>query len=65
MPGLKVDLTKMTGNGTGSNTFDLGRIMPVSGTLAEKTEVVMNMNVGQQKQTVDMKMDMNVTIETK
>jgi hypothetical protein len=65
MPGLKVDLTKMTGNGTGSSTFDLGRIMPVSGTLAEKTEVIMDMNVGQQKQTMDMKMDMSVTIETK
>ena len=65
MPGLKVDLTKMTGNGTGSSTFDLGRIMPVSGTLAEKTEVIMDMNVGQQKQTMDMKMDMNITIESK
>lgn len=65
MPGLKVDLTKMTGNGTGSSTFDLGRIMPVSGTLAEKTEVIMDMNVGQQKQTMDIKMDMNITFESK
>ena len=65
MPSLKVDLTKMTGSGTGSSTLDLGRIMPVSGTLAEKTEVIMDMNVGQQKQTMDMKMDMSVTLETK
>ena len=65
MPSLKVDLTKMTGSGTGNSTLDLGRIMPVSGTLAEKTEVIMDMNVGQQKQTMDMKMDMNITLESK
>jgi hypothetical protein len=65
MPGLKVDLEKMTGTGTGSSTFDLARIMPLTGTLAEKMEVVMGMNAGQQKQDMNMKMDMTVTLETK
>ena len=65
MPTLKMDLTKMTGNGGGTSTLDLGKLMPVAGTLAEKTEMSMSMNVGQQKQTMDMKMDINVSIESK
>jgi len=65
MPTMKMDLTKMSGNGGGTSTLDLGKLMPVSGTLAEKTEMVMGMNVGQQKQTMDMKMDINVSIESK
>jgi hypothetical protein len=65
VPTLQMDLTKMTGNGTGTTTLDLGKLMPVSAMLAEKTEVVMAMNVRQQKQTMDMKMNMNVVIESK
>jgi hypothetical protein len=65
MPGLKTDLVKMTGTGTGGSTLDLAHIMPMSGTLDEDVEVVMGENVGQQKQTMDMKMNMNVTLETK
>jgi hypothetical protein len=65
MPGLKVDLNKMTGAGAGGSTFDLTHIMPVSATLDENTEIVMGMNVGQQKQTMDMKLTMNVTLEAK
>jgi hypothetical protein len=65
MPGIKVDLDKMTGNGTGDSSFDLGHIMPQSGSLAENMEIIMGMNLGQKKQTMDMKMDMNVTIEAK
>lgn len=65
MPGLKVDLNKMTGAGTGSSTYDLTHIMPVTGTLDEKIGINMGMNVGQQKQAMDMKMDMNITLESK
>jgi hypothetical protein len=64
-PGLKADLNKMTGAGAGGSTFDLAHIMPVTGTLDEKTEVVMSVDMGQQKQTMDMKTDMNITIESK
>jgi hypothetical protein len=64
-PGLKMDLTKMTGNGNGTTSLDLGKLMSSSATLAEKTEVVMGMNIGQQQQTMDMKMDINVAIESK
>ena len=53
------------GNGSGDTILDLGKVMPVSGTLDEKSEVVMGMNIGQQKQTMDMKMNINVAIESK
>ena len=65
MPGLKMDLTKMTGNGTITTVLDLGKLMPQTATVDEKTEVAMGMNIGQQKQTMDMKMNINVAIEAK
>jgi len=65
MPGMKTELTKMTGTGGGTTTYDLAHIMPVAATLDEKTEIVMGLKIGQQKQEMDMKMDMNVTIEAK
>jgi len=65
MPGLKVDLNKMTGTGTGGNTLDLGHLMPASGTLDEETEINMGMNIGQQKQAMNMKMNIKVTLEAK
>jgi hypothetical protein len=39
--------------------------MPVTGTLDEKIGINMSMNAGQQKQAMDMKMDMNITLESK
>ena len=65
MPGLKIDLSKMTGNGTITTVLDLGKLMPQTATVDEKTEVAMGMNIGQQKQTMDMKMNINVAIEAK
>jgi len=65
MPGLKMDLNKMTGNGDGTTTYDLAHIMPVAGTLDEKTDLIMGLNIGQQKQNMELKMDMNVTFEAK
>lgn len=65
MPGMKMDLNKMTGTGTGSTTLDLGKVIPVAGTMDEKTEISMGMNIGQQKQTMDMKMKMHITLEAK
>jgi hypothetical protein len=65
VPTVKMDLTKLAGSGSGTSVLDLGKIIPISGTLDEKTEMVMGMTVGQQKQTMDMKMDINVAIESK
>lgn len=65
MPGLKMDLIKMTGNGSGNSTFDLSRLLPVTATLEANTETAMAIDMGQQKQSMDMKMNMSVTIESK
>lgn len=65
MPGLKVDLAKLTGTGTGTSTLDLSKLLPVSATLDEKTETSMAINMGQQKQNMDMTMNINITLESK
>ncbi len=65
MPGLKIDLARMTGNATGKSVLDLSRLLPASATLDANTETSMSFNVGQQKQSMDMKMNINVSIESK
>jgi len=65
MPALKLDLTKMVGNGGGDLTFDLAKIVPPQATLQSHSELSMNMNNAGQKQTMDRKLDLNVRIESK
>jgi hypothetical protein len=60
MPGLKIDLTKMVGNGTGDVTLDLAQLLPSTGTFDFHTELDTGMNVGGQKQKMTTKMDMNL-----
>lgn len=67
VPGSKVDLTKMTGNGSSEGTFDLTRILPPEATVQFHTEMMTTMttsNAGQ-KQTMDVKMDLNIHAESK
>jgi hypothetical protein len=65
MPGIKVDLTKMTGKGSSERTFDLAKLLPTTGTGKVHTETAMAMNMGGQKQAMTMKMDMDVQFEAK
>jgi len=65
MPGLKVDVTKMTGTGTSQSTFDLGKLLPSAGTTDLHSETDMAMNMGGQKQAITTKLDLNVHLESK
>ena len=65
MPGLKMDLTKMAGKGTGERTVDLGKLLPIAGTGDVHTETSMALDAGGQKQAMTMKMDMNFRLEAK
>ena len=65
MPGISMNLEKMTGTGTGDSVMDLGQIMPQTANLAETIEMVMGMNLGQKEQTMDMNMTMNIAIQAK
>jgi hypothetical protein len=65
MPGLKLDLDKMSGTGTSDTTFDLAQTLPVTATGNVHSELSMSMNQGGQKQPMNMKVDVNVRIETK
>ena len=67
VPGSKVDLTKMTGNGTSEGTFDLTRILPPEASVEFHSEMLTTMttsNAGQ-KQTMGVKMSMNLHVESK
>ena len=65
MPGLKIDLTKMTGSGSGTSTVNLAQIMPSEATMNSKSEMAMAMNMGGQKQAMTMKIDVGLHLETK
>jgi hypothetical protein len=65
MPGMKMDLSKMVGNGSGERTFDLAHLLPVAGTEKAHSESSMAMNMGGQKQPMTMKMDINFQFEAK
>ena len=65
MPGLKLDLTKMTGQGTGETTLDLGQLMPSVATVDFHSETSSVTNAGGQKQPMTEKTDLNVRVEAK
>ena len=60
MPQMKLDLTKMTGKGSGETTVDLNQVLAVSGKLNTHSEMNMNMSMGGQKQSMTMTMDMDI-----
>jgi len=65
MPGMKFDLTKMSGNGKGEIVLDLGKVIPAEGVMDFQTDMSMSMNAGGKPQTMVMKMNMNVQMEAK
>ena len=65
MPGMKIDLLKMTAKGSGDRTFDLTKILPSKGTVDFHSDSSMAMDMGGQKQGMTMKMDMNIRLEGK
>jgi hypothetical protein len=65
MPGLDVDLMKMAGNATGEVGLDLTRLLPQKGMVKYHSDTQMGVNVSGQLQKLDMKMDMDLLLETK
>ena len=63
MPGLKLDLNKMTGTGKGEITCDLTQLLPPEATLDGHSEMDMTMDAGGQKQPMAMKLDMSLHVE--
>jgi Family of unknown function (DUF6263) len=67
MPGTKVDLTKMTGRGTGEVTFDLGQILPQEAKVEFHQDMATSTTAvnSSQKQTMEMRMELSLHIEAK
>ena len=65
MPGLMVDLKKMSGKGSGDVTFDLTRLLPQEGTSVFLSESVMEVDMGGQKNAMTVKTTANVRLEGK
>ena len=63
IPGVTLNLTKMTGKGGGDLTFGyLGRLLPGEGTSTFSSEAVMQMNAGGQKTSMTTKTTQNLRI---
>jgi hypothetical protein len=65
MPGLKMDLDKMSGSGKGEVTTDLSQLLPNKGSADIHSEMSMGMDVGGQKQLLSTSIDINFGFESK
>jgi hypothetical protein len=67
MPGTKVDLTKLTGKGTGEVKFDLAQILPPEASVEFHQDMTTSVTTSNssQKQSTTMKMDLNLHIASK
>ena len=65
MPGLKMDLVRLTGTGSGESTRDLGKILPLKTSMNAQSDAVMAMNTGAQKQEITVKVSVNLDLESK
>jgi Family of unknown function (DUF6263) len=64
-PGMKLDLVKMTGQGSGQLVADLGQIVPRENNGDLQTDMTMGVNMGNQQQTLGLKMNIKVGIQAK
>jgi hypothetical protein len=64
MPNLKIDLVKLRADGSGEVSFDLGQLVPPKAVADIHSEASMAMDMGAQKQTMTMKMDINVQVSS-
>lgn len=65
MPAMKLELTKLTGNGSGQLKHDLGKLLPSQASGDTHTEMSMAMSSGGQKQAMTVTTDANVKMEAK
>lgn len=63
LPNVNVEVTKMTGSGTGTVALDLAQLLPSRATLTSHTEMSMNTNAGGQNQAMTVKTDMDMRLE--
>lgn len=64
MPTTKADLVKLAGSGSATMTIDLGKILPIQATVADLTETTLSVDAGGQKQTMVMKSDLTLRLES-
>jgi len=62
---MKAQLTRMTGEGKGQVSSDLTRILPLEGSAELHSDLAMSVDMGGQKQPMNMKTDTTVRLEGK
>jgi hypothetical protein len=65
MPGMKLDVTKMTGTGNGEIRLDLTKLLAPEGTMDLHTDIEMGLDMGGQKQAMNTKLDLKMRLEAK
>jgi len=65
MPGMKMDMTKMTGTGKGNAALDLSKLLATEGTMEMHIEMNMALNMGGQKQPMTVKTTQEIQVGSK
>jgi len=65
MPGVEMNLIRMTNGGNMELTMDLGQLLPIDGVVDTHTEQTVSMGAGAKAQTITTTTDMNLHVEAK
>ncbi len=65
MPGMDLNLNKMSGSGTSDVTVDLTKLWPLQATAKMRSDSSISVNVSGQKQTMDTRTDISLQMESK
>jgi hypothetical protein len=63
--GARINLIEMTNSASGTVASDLSKLMPLQGTMDMHSDMKGEVSVGDQKQPMEIKMDMNISMEGK
>jgi hypothetical protein len=65
MPGVEMNLIRMTNGGNMELTMDLGQLLPIEGIVDTHTEQTVSMGAGAKAQTITTVTDLNLHVEAK
>jgi hypothetical protein len=65
VPGLKMDLKKMAGKGTGTSSLDTSKLLPLEAKIQFNSDASFSMDAGGQSQAMDIKTSIEVQLKSK
>jgi len=65
MPGVKLDLVKLSGRGSGEVNVNLSQLLPTTGSITSHTDLLVNVGAGARQQSMGKTTDIDLHLEAK